>query len=59
MKVYTRPNVEEVKNPAIIRYVHKSLFLILSSPPVILEKTVVHLIHNCLRFLNQPDARLE
>lgn len=55
VSVYARSNNEEVKNAANIRLFFFSLLML--SPPVILEKTVLHLFHNCLNRINLPDPR--
>ena len=57
VKLYARANSDEVKNPQILRFI--LFYVFISSPPVILEKTVLYLIHNCLKFANCQDERLK
>lgn len=57
VSVYARSNNEEVKNPENIRCGSMISESVMGRPPVILEKTVLHLFHHCLHRLNLPDPR--
>ena len=57
VKVYARSNDQETKQPSILRYLYALIFKL--RPPHILEKTVLHLIHYCLRVGGTNDPRLK
>ena len=59
VKMYCRSNPSEIKDASIIRYVFFIESDLMTSPPLTLEKTVLHLIHNCFRCMNKPDPRLK
>lgn len=56
VKVYARSNDQEVKQPDILRLIIN--FVIRNRPPLILEKTVLFLVHYCLRVCGTNDPRL-
>lgn len=58
ISVYARPNNDEVKNTDNLRYSILPRCL-MPSPPVVLERTVLHLFHNCLNHINLPDPRIK
>ena len=56
VKVYARSNDQETKQPNILRFVF--YVVVRNRPPLILEKTVLFLVHYCLRVCATNDPRL-